>query len=96
MYCAWRRSFFSTDGHACKCIGFSPGRSRVISRKSRWTFRRTALLSSFDLSAPEASADLIMLLGGFQTHWSCLIIASLTCVEWTLSCGHDDGVAAVS
>ena len=78
-------SFFSTDGHACKCMGFSPGLSRVIIRKSRWTFRRTALLSSFDLSAPDASADLIIDRGGFQTHCSCFTIASLTCVERRLA-----------
>ena len=50
-------------------MGFSPGRSRVISRKSRCTFRSTAEDSSFDLSAPLASADLIMERGGFE-WWS--------------------------
>ena len=78
---AWRRSFFSTDGQACKCMGLSPGRSSVIIRKSRCTFLSTALLSSFDLSAPDASADLIIDRGGFQTHCSCFTIASLTCGE---------------
>ena len=85
-------------------MGFSPGRSKVIIRKSRCTFLNTAEDSSLDLSAPDASADLIMLRGGFQTHCSCLTIASLTCVERRRrethktcgpSDGHVDGVEAV-
>mmetsp|Transcript_11881 Transcript_11881/g.35080 ORF Transcript_11881/g.35080 Transcript_11881/m.35080 type:complete len:239 (+) Transcript_11881:4615-5331(+) len=88
MYCACLRSFFRTCGQSWRCMGFSPGRSSVISRKSRCTFLRTAELSNLDLSAPLASADLIMERGGFQTHCSCCIMASLTWLKSVKSCAE--------